>query len=155
MDVLYALALSGGKEPPLIDIDGTFFIQLVVFICVAYILSQLLFKPFLAVRSQREAGIQGSRTEAGRLDEEARARLADYEQKIGKARKDAQEERLKLHGEAVKREREIQDESVQKTQKVVSESRTRLEADAAKTRQELLPRAREIAETIAKKVLTP
>ena len=151
--MLYALALSGGKDPPLIDIDGTFFIQLVVFIAVAYILSQLLFKPFLQVRAQREAGIEGARAEAARTDEEAKARLAEYEQKIGRARKEAHDERQKLHVEAVGRERQIQDDAVKQSQKVVAEARTRLDSDAQRTRQELAPKTREIAESIVKKIL--
>jgi F-type H+-transporting ATPase subunit b len=141
------------QDPPLIDIDGTFFVQLVVFIALAYLLSRLLFKPFLQVRNAREAGIEGARAEAARMDEEATARLADYEQKIGKARRDAHGERQKLHGEAVKREREIHENAVRQTQKVVADSRTRIDADAATTRRELEPKSREIAEVIAKKVL--
>src|SRR5687768_5188430 len=104
------------KDPPLIDIDGTFFVQLVIFIAIAYLLSRLLFKPFLKVRATREANIEGARAEAARMEEEAGARLTDYEQKIGRARKDAQGERQKLHADAVRREREIHEDAVKKTQ---------------------------------------
>lgn len=141
------------KDPPLIDIDGTFFVQLVVFIALAYILSRLLFRPFLQVRTQREASIEGARAEAARMEEEAAARLSDYEQKIGKARREAQGERQKLHAEAVKREREIHEQALKQTQKVVADSRTQLDVDAERTRRELAPKSREIAEVIAKKVL--
>ena len=149
----YALA-AAGKEAPLIDIDGTFFVQLVVFIVLAYLLSRLLFKPFLEVRGQREASIEGARQEAARMEEEAAARLADYTQKIGKARKDAHEERQKLQAEALKREREIHEATLKQTQTLMGESRARIEVDATTTRRELEPKSREIAEVIARKVLS-
>ena len=142
------------KDPPLIDIDGTFFFQLVVFIAIAYILSRLLFKPFLQVRRQRDESIEGARTEAGRMEEAAAARLSDYEQKIGKARRDAQDQRQKLHAEAVARERQIHEAAIKTTQGTVAESRARLEADAAAARKELEPKSRDIAKIIADKVLS-
>jgi F-type H+-transporting ATPase subunit b len=153
MNAVCALALSGGKDPPLIDVDGTVFIQLALFLAVAYALSELLFKPFLRVRAAREAGIEGAREEATRLEEEAGARLADYEQRIGKARREAHDERHALHAEAVKAERAVQDAALGQTQKVVADARAQIQRDADRTERELEPRTREIAEVIAGKVL--
>jgi F-type H+-transporting ATPase subunit b len=142
------------KDPPLIDIDGTFFVQLVLFIAIAYILSRFLFKPFLQVRRQRDESIEGARAEAGRMEEEASARLSSYEQQIGRARREAQEQRQKLHAEAVTRERQIHEVAIKTTQETVAQSRARLESDAAAARKELEPKSREIAKVITDKVLS-
>src|SRR4051794_23758886 len=79
MNPLYALAAAAAKDPPIIDLDSTVLVQLVIFIITAVVLSRFLFKPYLAVRAARGAGIEGARDEARRMDEEAKARIADYE----------------------------------------------------------------------------
>lgn len=150
---LTTLALAVAKEPPLVDIDNTVFIQLGIFIITAVGLTQFLFKPYLRMRAQREVGIEGARDEAKRMDEQARLSIQDYEDKIAKARVKSFDERAKLRAEAVAREREIVDATRAETQKVLETARTQLASDAAATRKELEPRTQEIARVITKKIL--
>jgi hypothetical protein len=53
-------------DDPLIDIDHTVWIQLLLFVLVAFVSTRLLFRPYLKVRDARTAGIEGARDEAAR-----------------------------------------------------------------------------------------
>jgi F-type H+-transporting ATPase subunit b len=150
---LVLAAAVPAKDPPVIDLDSTVFLQLGIFLVTAFILSQLLFKPYLRVKAAREAGIEGAKDEARRMEEEAKAKVAQYETAYGRAKVTAQAERVKLHGEAMERERQITGAAFKSSQGAVEDARKNLETEAAKARAALEPRAQEIARAIAKKVL--
>src|SRR5262249_9341329 len=133
---------------PIIDLDSTVFVQLGVFIVTALILSRFLFKPYLAVRNARVAGIEGAKDEARRMDEEATAKIAEYEHAFNAARSKANLERAKLQAEAVVREREITEAARAATTQALDEARARVSKEAEAARAELAPRAKEIARDI-------
>jgi F-type H+-transporting ATPase subunit b len=148
------LALAAAaQETPLVDLDLTVFVQLVIFIVTALVLSKYLFRPFLEMRAARGEGIEGAREESVRMDDEARAKIADYEARFAKAKGKALEERAKVRTEALDQEREIVEVSRKETESVLVSARGKLAADAATARAQLAPRAQEIASAIAKKVL--
>jgi F-type H+-transporting ATPase subunit b len=149
----YLLIAAAAKDPPLIDLDSTVFVQLVIFLITAVVLSKFLFKPYLAVKTAREQGIEGSRDEARRMDEEARAKIAEYEGALTKAKVTANAERTGLRKEATERERELLDAARGKTQGVLDAARKKLADEAAEARKDLAPRANEIAKNIATKIL--
>lgn len=149
---LYALA-AAAKDPPIIDLDSTVLVQLVIFIVTAVILSKYLFKPYLAVKEARSAGIEGARDEARRLDEQAKASVADFDLAFTAARSKANAERGKLQSDAVAREREITDAARKATAASVEESRKEIAKAAVEARAQLQPRAHEIGRAIFKKIL--
>lgn len=153
MQSVLLLVSAAAKETPMIDLDSTVFLQLGIFLVTAVVLSRFLFKPYLAVRNAREAGIDGAREEASRMTEEADARIAEYEAKMAKARLNAHEERQKLRAEAALREHEISDTTRRETQAAIDQAKKRLAAQAAATRDDLAPRVQEIATEMAKTVL--
>jgi len=153
MSPILALAAEAAKDPPILDLDSTVFLQLAIFVVTAVILSRFLFKPYLEVRAARGAGIEGAKAEARRMDEEAAARLAEYHQSLAQARTKAGGERAKLQGEAVARDHEITEAARVATQASLEQARARLDADAKAARAQLEPRAQEIAKSIAKKIL--
>jgi F-type H+-transporting ATPase subunit b len=150
---LLTLAAAAVKDPPILDLDSTVFLQLGVFVVTAILLSRLLFRPYLEVRAQRGAGMEGARDDARRMDEEAAARLADYEHKLAQARARANAERAKLQGEAVARDHEITDAARASVQSAIEKARAELDAGATRARAQLEPRAQEIARAIFKKIL--
>jgi F-type H+-transporting ATPase subunit b len=153
MTPILALAAEAAKDPPIIDLDSTIFLQLGIFIVTALVLSRFLFRPYLEVKTARGAGTEGAKDEARRMAEEADARLADYEQALAKARSKASAERAKLQGEAVKRENEITEAARASNQVAIEEARRKLDTDATAARKQLEPRAQEIARAIARKIL--
>lgn len=154
----YALVPSApdaplAEEHPLIDIDHTVWIQLLLFFAVALIGSRLLFRPYLRMRDERTAGIEGARDEAARLSAEADARLAHYQGEIEAARARAQDDRRVMRNEAAGKQRELTERARAEAARVFDEAHKRVERETEAARQQLMPRAREVAEEIAGKLL--
>jgi F-type H+-transporting ATPase subunit b len=156
--VSYALVPSEPDAPlkeehPLIDIDHTVWIQLLLFFIVAFIGSRLLFRPYLRMRDERAAGIEGARDEAVRLSTEADARLAHYEKEIAVARSRAQDERRTMRTDAAVKQREATEKARADAGKAFDDARLRVERETNLARQQLMPRATQVAEEIAGKLL--
>lgn len=154
----YSLVPSEPDAPlkadhPLIDIDGTVFIQLALFFVVALIGSRLLFRPYLKMRDERSAGIEGARDEATRLSAEAEARLSHYEKQIEGARAKAQEERRRVRTEAATTQRETTDAARARASKAFDEAKARVTQQTETARKDLLPRANQVAQDIASTLL--
>jgi F-type H+-transporting ATPase subunit b len=147
------LAMAPAKDPPLIDLDSTVFIQLVVFIITALLLSRFLVRPFLAMRAARSEGIEGAREAASRMEDQAKAQIGDYDARFAKAKTKANDERAKVRNEAAERERQITEAARKETEGAIESARKTLNVDAQAARKSLEPRAQEIARAIFKKVL--
>jgi F0F1-type ATP synthase membrane subunit b/b' len=90
--LLAALALAGdpapqSPEPQLLDVDGTVFVMLGLFLIVMFLLTKWLWRPYLKVKEERVNRVDGYRAEAGRLESEAAARLARVEAQLADARR--------------------------------------------------------------------
>jgi F-type H+-transporting ATPase subunit b len=147
------LAVLASGNTPLIDLDLTAVVQFVLFLVVYLIASSLLFKPYLALREKRRAGIEGARAEAERMTAQADARLADYQKQLAVARDRAGEQGRKIRLEAASHEREVTDKARAQAQAAIDAANARMRAETEAARQQLLPQAEQIARTIAKKLL--
>jgi F-type H+-transporting ATPase subunit b len=147
------LAAAAAHDPPLLDLDSTVFLQLVIFVITAVILSRALFRPYLRVKAARTAGIEGAQEEAVKMQAQAEKSLADYTAAVAAARSKAGAERAKLQSEAVAREREITSSARTSAQSALDAARKKIETDAQQARGELAPRADELARELAKKIL--
>ena len=145
--------LHTAAAKPLIDFDFTALIQLVIFAIVGFAASRLLFRPYLKMREERTAGIEGARAEAEQMSAQADAQMADYEAKLAQARKRADEERRKARAEAAKYQQEITEKARGEAVKAISEAQSQVAETAQATRGELLPRADEIGADIASRLL--
>ena len=138
---------------PLIDIDYTVFIQLVLFGVLFVIANKLLFQPYLALRRRRKDGIDGARAEAERMTAQADAKLADYEKQLAMARSRANDEGRKVRAEAAAHEKQVTDAARADAQKALDEAGAKMRADTEAARGQLLPQADAIARQIASKLL--
>jgi len=145
--------VAAGGEHPLIDMDGTILIQFGLFLIMAFLATQWLFRPYLQMREERREGIEGSREEAVRLAAEADAAMADYEARLGAARSAAYEEQRTLRAEATAFQRKHTDESRQQASAMLEEARAKIASEADAARAELMPRADMLARDIATKLL--
>ena len=79
------VSILAAAAAPVVDIDGTFFIQAGIFLLLMAILYPLLFKPWLATQQRREQAITGTTAAAtdlrARADEEGRR----YESRLAEA----------------------------------------------------------------------
>ncbi|MBA3461488.1 MAG: ATP synthase F0 subunit B [Deltaproteobacteria bacterium] len=151
MDQTPIVSLASGQ--PLIDIDGTAFIQFALFLLVYVIANKLLFKPYLALRERRKAGIDGARAEAERMTATADAKLADYEKQLKIARDRANEEGRKVRLEAAAHEKDATDKARAFAQKATEEAQTKMRSETEAARAQLLPQADALAKQIASKLL--
>jgi len=147
------LTVAAGGEHPLIDLDFTVLIQFGLFLLTAIIANQLLFKPYLKMRDERSAGIEGARNEADRLSAEADARLANYDEKLAAARDRANVQRRSIRTEAANHQREVTEKARLEAQQAFTAARAKVEQETAKAREELMPKADQLANDIASKLL--
>ena len=140
-------------EPQLIDVDGTVFVQLGIFLVLALVLYRFLWKPYLRVRGDRVTRVEGYREEAARLQAEADARLARLEADLDEARRLGSGERAVARAEAQAREQTLMAEAQAAAQKTLTEARAQLQATVAGERAKLQQKAAEIGRDAAKKIL--
>jgi F-type H+-transporting ATPase subunit b len=141
--------LAGGSEPPLIDIDGTLLVQLVLFLVAVFVLTRLLFKPYLALRAERERAIEGTIREAKQLEADAQARIAEYEGHLAQAKAKGSEERARIRAESAEKEREIVEVARAGATKRTAEARADVARRGDQARQDLLRHADDIGKQLA------
>ena len=145
--------LSTLAAHPLIDLDGTVFVQFALFLVLFVIANKLLFQPYLRLRERRKAGIDGARNEAERMTAQADAKLADYEKQLAGARARANDEGRKVRAEATAHEKSVTDATRAETQKALDEAAAKMRAETDAARLQLLPQANALARQIASKLL--
>ena len=138
---------------PLIDIDSTVFVQFGLFAILFFVAKAWLFTPYLRLREQRKAGIDGARAEADRMSASAEAKLADYEKQLAGARNRANEEGRKVRAEAATHEKDTTDKARAAAQKSIDEATAKMRAETDAARLQLLPQANTLAKQIATKLL--
>lgn len=150
---MHATSLLLASSAPVVDIDGTIFIQAGIFLLLMAILYPLLFKPWLATRDRREQAIAGTSGAATDLRARAEELGREYDRRLAAARTEA----TTLRSDAVRageadRQRQLA-EIRASTGSELSELRARLARDAEVARAALSERIEGIAEDIAAKLL--
>jgi F-type H+-transporting ATPase subunit b len=155
--LLQATAGSGiaphSAEPQLLDLDGTVFLMLGLFLVLLLILWQFLWKPYLRVRDERVTRVDGARDEAAKLEAETATRLARIETSLAEARRNGNAETAKLRSEAQIREQQIVGEAQTAARTMLAEARARLETTLAAEKANLQTQTNLLAREIAEKTL--
>ena len=139
--------------PPLIDFDGTLFVQFGLFLIMLFILSRLVFRPYLKLRDDRHKGIEGAREEATKMQERSRAVNADYDAQLTRARQRGAEERQRLRSEAATYERQVLGAARDESQKSLESARGKISSEASDARAKLTAESTALARQIVAKVL--
>lgn len=139
--------------PPLIDIDGTLFVQFGLFIIMLIVLSRVLFRPYLKLRDARHKGIEGAREEASAMQDRAQKTNADYDAQLTRARQRGAEERARLRGEGAIYERQVLGAARDESQKTLDAARGKINADTEAARAKLATESNTLAREIVKKIL--
>jgi F-type H+-transporting ATPase subunit b len=156
--LLAALVVAGGPapqspEPQLLDVDGTVFVMLGLFFIVMFVLTRWLWRPYLRVKEERVARVDGYRAEASRLESDAAERLARVEAELAEARRLGSAQRASARSEAHLREQKIVADAQAAAQQALAHARARLEAAFAAERDKLHTRASVLGAEITEKVL--
>jgi F-type H+-transporting ATPase subunit b len=150
---LLSAAAPESHEPQLIDLDGTVFVQLGMFLLLMAVLRQFLWKPYLKVKGERTTRVEGYREQAARLEAEAAARLAKAEAALAEARRVGAGERAEARAIAQKRENELLAQANAAAQKTLADARTRVNATLQAERAKLQQTASEVGLQAARKIL--
>jgi len=136
-----------------IDLDGSFFIQLVIVALVYVVLRKLVFEPYLATLDAREAKTVRTRGEATDLRAEAEALEQRYEAKLAEARDTAVSARASLRAEGNKRRDEVLGQAKRVSTAKIDAARAAVDAQYEGVRTDLKGRVDEIAALVVDKVL--
>lgn len=138
---------------PVVDIDGTLFIQLGIYLGLVLILGPMLFRPWLAALDRRTAAVDGALAQSKALRKDADELARDYERRLELAREQA-------HGVRSEARREEESAQAQKLAAVredatatLARERERIAEQAKSAREALAGRVDELADTITQKLL--
>ncbi len=141
------------SEGSIIDLDGTFWIQLGLFGIAFLILRPLVFRPMVQLFEARENAIEGAKLEALRLQDEAAAEGEEFEEEMRRLRLQAGEERDRLRAEGKRLERTVLERVREETDKQLAEAEAKLAREQTKLRDELQQSVPVLAKQIASKML--
>jgi F-type H+-transporting ATPase subunit b len=157
MSILAFIAEAGSAPrahaPQLMDVDGTIFIQLGLFVVAALVMTKLLWKPYLRVRGERVTRVDGYRKDALRMESEAATRMARAENELAEARRVGSGERAVARAEAQAREQTLMAAAQAAAQSALAAARVRLDATVAGEKARLEQGARETATLVARRIL--
>lgn len=138
---------------PVVDIDGTFFIQGGLFLLMVFLLNGLLFKPWLEVQARRTQSISGALEKAEQMQLEAAAKGEEYDAELRAARDEAMgirsDQRKEGERDAAAQLSAARDEA----RKSLDEARARIDREATDARSSLSGRVDELAKDIVSKIL--
>ena len=137
----------------LVDIDGTFAIQLAIFLVFFALFSTLVVKPLIRTYRLRFDRMQGARDEADAFTARAATASSAYEEKIDEARKSAVHIRNDLKTAAEEKSR-AQLEGVQReSERHLESGRAVIAEQADAARKDVDAQVEEVAQLIAARVL--
>jgi len=137
----------------IVDIDGTVFIQLGIFLAMLVFFQFTLFRPVLRLIEARREATESVRDQAVKLKEQAVAMSTEVEAKIRAIRHAATEERDHIVDQARTRDREIVAATRGESAALLAEARTEMVQMAASVRAELMADLPKMSELLAARVL--
>jgi F-type H+-transporting ATPase subunit b len=128
-------------------------IQVLVFLAAIAIINTLVLKPFSGSHSGREKRVSDTRDTAARESQLASEHRAGYDERIAKAREQAEARRQEIRGSAQAQEKKVLAGAIEASEQQLSSSREQLEAQLAAARTTLASEARNLAQEMASRVL--
>ncbi len=136
----------------MIDLDITFFIQLINFLIVLVLLNPLLIRPIRKIIQERKEAAAALLGESEDFFHSAENKLTQYENALAKAREEAQASRESIRVQALAQGDEITAKATKEAQGQLKAAREQVEAESntalAALRGEVEPMARQIMEKV-------
>ena len=107
MSLLTAATTAHMTIAAVVDLDSSLLVQLAVFLLFFYLFNKILVQPMLNVFEKRHSLTDGAREQARASVKEAETKIAEYEERIADARRNALEESKAIRAEALEKEREV------------------------------------------------
>jgi F-type H+-transporting ATPase subunit b len=153
--LLHGLPLGGGLflGGAIIDLDGTFFLQLGIFVVLFLFLREVVFKPVVAVLDAREHATDGAKDEARELEARAKEKLAAFEAEMTKAKVELSSERERLRKDGAALERELLSKARSDADKILEDANEKMAEETAIARRHIDETVPQFARDIADKLL--
>jgi F-type H+-transporting ATPase subunit b len=150
LSIALSVLLSGGS---VIDLDGTIFIQVLLFFIAFFLLRSLVITPIMNLLEAREYAIEGSKIEAAKLQSDADKKRQTLEEELKKIWEAAGQERERLRAEGQQHARQLTEHARKETEAVLAEAKVKLDAEAARLRDEVRGIVPALARQISSKIL--
>ncbi|MBN2715000.1 MAG: ATP synthase F0 subunit B [Deltaproteobacteria bacterium] len=141
---------SGGS---LVDVDGTFFIQMGIFFVMFIFLHFALFKPVMRMIAARHEATVGTTKKSQVLCEEAAELVADVDRKLAEIREEAAWERNRIIGDARKTERELLAAAQEASRREMANARGQMSESATGVREQLKKELGALADAVASRLM--
>lgn len=141
------------NERPLINIDITLLLNLGVWLVLFFFLRAVLWKPMLDLIEAREAGTEGARKTAAKLEHDAKDLRERLTKELSSARAAATAERDSLRAEGTRRDAEITAKVRDEVAASVEKQRAEIASQKQQVRGEIMGLVPALAADIATKVL--
>lgn len=149
----HTLVLLANTSKPVIDFDGTIFIQLGLFLLLYFILKPLVFHPYLKMKQQRERQTTGSQHEAEELQKQATLLQQQYEKSLKEATVQAEKDRFLLRKEQQEKNQQILEQVKTQMDQKWELFQKELSLQIAQAQQNLEKQAPLIAKAVASQIL--
>lgn len=137
----------------MIELNFTFFIQIINFLLLIFILNQLLYKPILKILEEREERVNGGQQAAKKLIEDSQAYVNDYNQKLHNAKIEALNAKNAARGAASDEANSFITEARGKAEEIIDQMQQEMTKEIDKAKKELEPELSVMAATIAQQIL--
>lgn len=146
-------SLLASESSPVVDIDNTVFLQLILFLFLFAVLNVFLFKPWLEVKERRAKKIEGAAAEAASLRTQAHDTAGSYDQRLAAAREQAMSVRSDSRRAAEAEEVAIVSAARREAAAELDAHKRTLSQQAGEARSELGGRIDALAGDITKQIL--
>ncbi len=137
----------------MINLDITFFIQLVNFLILLAILNLIVFRPIRGIIKQRAEKIASDLSAIEDFNSKAKEKLEEYENSLKKAYEEGNELKNRFRNEALEEEKSIIMEAKEIATKELEEARAKIKEQSKAVREQLLAKVDDYAQKVVEKVI--
>jgi F-type H+-transporting ATPase subunit b len=136
-----------------VDLDASVLFMLVLYLVFFFLMNKMLLTPLREVFEKRHSLTDGAREEADKAVATAEAKIAEYQKKVGAARREALNKAKEIKAEGQKAEREMLDGVRKEVDAEVQKGLDQLNAQKAEAEKGLESNANETGNRIATVIL--
>jgi F-type H+-transporting ATPase subunit b len=136
-----------------VEINGTIFIQILIFLSLLLLLSRNLFRPILKVFDERDRRILGAKEEASSMEESAQQKSQQFKREVAIAKQKARQVLVEIKAEAAESKRNIIESARGAAREEVMAATKILKAEEQVARDQLQGQVGTLADEIVKNLM--
>ena len=137
----------------MVDISFTIFLQWINFGILLFLLTKLLYRPFMQYLDRRRREVESNLKEADQTRQEAETTLAEYEQKLAGVEQEGREIKFKARNEGQKEREDILAKTRVDATRVMDKARQEIQLQEKKARSRLRRDTVDLSINIAEKLM--